>query len=118
MTMQPIYATSGEWVALIHNGYLFDTRGEWIGWLEGREIYNLDGFYVGELSPDGRILRDRVSPQRPRKRLPPAPPKILPPARVPLAPLFAELPWSKLDVFEEEPHVFRFISDLRPDWED
>ena len=115
--MRPIYATSGEWVALLQNGYLFDTRGEWIGWLDGQDVYSLDGFYVGVLSTDSRILRERLRPERPRHRLPPAPPKTRPPAMVPLAPLFAELPWKTIDVFEEEPEVFKFISDLRPDWE-
>ncbi len=32
--------------------------------------------------------------------------------------MFAELPWKLVDVFEEEPDIFRYISELRPDWED
>lgn len=115
--MRPIYASNGEWVAFTHNSYLFDTQGEWIGWLEGQEVYTLDGFYVGRLSADGRVLRERIGSHRPRRSPPPPPPSVRPPAHVPLAPLFAELPYGVVDVFEEDPHVFTRISDLRPDWE-
>ncbi len=116
--MQPIYSTNGEWVALLHNGHLYDTRGEWIAWLDGRDVYTRDGMYVGFLSDDRRILRQRVRRQRPLRPAPPAPPKVRPPATVPLASLFAELPWNLVDVFEEEPEIFKYISELRPDWED
>ena len=116
--MKPIYSTNGEWVALLREGRLYDTRGDWIGWLEGRDVYTRDGEYAGFLSDDGRILRERVRRQRPRRPAPPTPPRIRPPAKVPLAPLFAEQPWNLVDVFEEAPEVFKYISDLRPDWEE
>jgi len=32
--------------------------------------------------------------------------------------MFAELPWNMVDVFEEDPAIFKHISALRPDWED
>ena len=115
--MQPIYSTSGEWVALLHEGHLYDTCGERIAWLDGNEVYNRDGLYAGFLSKDGRVLRERVRRPRPLRPGPSAPPKIRSPAHVPLAPLFAELPWSQVDVFEEEPEVFEYVSDLRPDWD-
>jgi len=115
--MQPIYSTNGEWVALLHEGRLYDTRGELIAWLDGKDVYTCDGMYVGFLSDDRRILRERIRQQRPLRPVPPAPPKIRPPASVPLAPLFSELPWNLVDVFEEEPEVFKYVSDLRPDWE-
>ena len=115
--MQPIYSTTGDWVALLHDDRLYDTYGEWIGWLEDRDVYNRDGFYTGVLSNDGRILRERVQTQRARRPLPPVTPRIRPPATVPLAPLFAELAWKTIDVFEEKPQAFKYISDLRPDWE-
>jgi len=115
--MRPIYSTNGEWVALLHEGNLYDTRGEWIGWLQGKEVYTRDGIYAGVLWDDGRIVCERVRPRRPRIPVPRAPLKIRPPAIVPLAPLFAELPWRMIDVFEEEPEVFTYVSDLRPDWE-
>jgi hypothetical protein len=130
--MQPIYSTAGDWVALLHEGFLFDTYGERIAWLDGKDIYTLDGEYAGFLSDDGRVLRKRVHKQRSLRAVPFAikggptashaspslPSKIRPPARVPLAPLFAELPWQLVDVFEENPEIFEHISDLRPDWED
>jgi hypothetical protein len=116
-TMQVIYSTNGEWVALLYDGQLYDTLGEWIAWLDGREVYTRDGEYVGFLSDDGRVLRERVRRRRVVRPAPPAPPKIRPPASVPLPPLFAELPWKLVDVFEEDPEVFKYISDLRPDWE-
>ena len=120
--MQPIYSTNGEWVALLHKdehgGHLYDTLGERIAWLDGKEVYTLEGEYVGFLSADGRILRERIRRQRPLRPSPPAPPRVRPPASVPLAPLFAELPWSQVDVFEEEPDIFKYISELRPDWDE
>lgn len=115
--MQPIYSTNGEWVALLQEGRLYDTLGELIAWLDGRDVYTCDGMYAGFLSDDRRILRERIRRQRPLRPVPPAPPKIRPPASVPLAPLFSELPWNLVDVFEEEPEVFKYVSDLRPDWE-
>jgi hypothetical protein len=116
--MKPIYSTNGEWVGLIERPYVYDTMGEWIGWLDGKDIYTRDGMYAGFLSGDGRILRERVHQQRPLRSVPPVPPRIRPPASVPLAPLFAELPWNQVDIFEEEPEIFKYVSDLRPDWED
>jgi len=116
--MQAVYSTNGEWVALIHEGRLYDTQGEWIAWLDDKEVYNRDGQYAGFLSNDRRILRERVHRNRPLRAAPPGPSKLRPPSHVPLAPLFAELPWNVVDVFEEEPNIFRYVSELRPDWED
>jgi hypothetical protein len=116
--MQPIYSTAGDWVALLHDGWLYDTRGEWIAWLDGQDVYTRDGMYVGFVSGDGRLLRERIRRQRPLRPVPPGPERLRPPATVPLAPLFSELPWKLEDVFEEEPEVFRYVSELRPDWED
>ncbi len=120
--MHPIYSTNGEWVAMLHESRLYDTLGEWIAWLDGQEVYNRDGQYVGFLSNEargtcGRILRERIRKNRPLRPAPPGPAKFRPPSHVPLAPLFAELPWNTVDVFEENPHIFRYISELRPDWE-
>lgn len=115
--MKPIYATNGEWVALVERGYLYDVSGEWIGWHEGRSVYTRDGQYAGYFSDDQRVLRPRVREHHPLHIIPPPPPPIHPPQRVPLPPLFAELPWNLIDVFDEEPEVFKNISDLKPDWE-
>jgi hypothetical protein len=116
--VKPIYTTRGEWVALIEGNYLYDTYGEWVGWLDGKDVYTRDGEYVGFVSGDWRILRDRIRQQRQIRRSPPVPPKASIPAKVPLAPMFAELPWHLVDVFEEDPNLFKHISELKPDWED
>jgi hypothetical protein len=112
--MQPIYSTNGEWVAQLHNGQMYNTRGECVAWLDGKDIYTRDGLYAGFLSDDGRVLRERIRRQRSLRAAPVAPTKVRPPATVPLAPLFAELPWNLVDVFEEEPEIFTYVSDLRP----
>jgi hypothetical protein len=117
MRLAPIYRTDGEWVALLQGRYLYNTRGEWIGWLEGRDVYSRDGEYVGYLSDDQRVLRTRIRTQRPLHTSPPVPPAVRPPATVPLPPLFAELPWQIVDVFDEDPRIFDYVSDLRPDWD-
>lgn len=117
--MKYIYSTAGDWVALLDEdrGYMYDAGGEWIAWLDGRDLYTRDGVYAGFLSDDGRVLRDRIRKQRPLRAAPRPGSKIRPPASAPLAPLFSELPWNQVDVFEEEPEVFRYVSELRPDWE-
>jgi hypothetical protein len=114
---KPIYSTAGEWVALLQENLIYDTRGEWIAWLDGKEVYTRDGERVGFLSSDGRVLCERLRRQWPLRPTPPALPKIRPPAGVPLPPMFAELPWNLVDVFEEEPEVFKFVSERRPDLE-
>lgn len=114
---KPIYSTAGEWVALIEGNLIYDTLGEWIAWLDGKDVYTRDGEWVGFLSDDGRVLRERIRKQRPLRPAPQAPPKIKPPATVPLPPMFTELPWNLVDVFEEEPEIFKFVSERRPDWE-
>jgi hypothetical protein len=115
--MKPIYTTDGEWVAMLEGHYLYDTYGEWVGWLDDEDVYTRDGEYAGFLSNDARILRDRVRRQRQIRRAPPAAPKIKIPAKVPLAPMFSELPWNLVDIFDEDPDIFKHISDLKPDWE-
>ncbi len=102
-------------MAILFEGSLFDTLGEWIGWLDGDDVYALDGEYVGYLSEDGRLLRPRVLPYRQRRRPPLQQPRFQPPAGVPLPPLFRELSFDTVDVFEESPAVFGLVSDLRPD---
>lgn len=110
-----IYRTDGEWMALLFEGNLFDTLGEWIGWLDGDDVYTLDGEYVGYISEDGRLLRPRVLPYRQRRRPPTQQPRFQAPASVPLPPLFKELSYDTVDVFEETPGTFALVSDLHPD---
>ena len=110
-----IYRTDGQWMAMLYEQDLFDTLGEWIGWLEGRRVYKLDGEYVGEISQGGRLLRPRVSPRFERKRPPARRPHLRPPQHVPLPPLFAELGYDVIDVFQETPDIFGMVDELRPD---
>jgi len=112
-----IFDTRGDWHATKLGDALFSTRGEYIGFVEGQDVYKRDGEWIGRLSKDGRILRKRAERRRPfHPNPPPPPPKPgrLPP-RAPLPPMMAELEYSTIDVLDEEPDIFRRISDLRPD---
>ena len=110
-----IYRTDGQWMAMLYGQDLFDTLGEWIGWLEGKRVYKLDGEYVGDISQGGRLLRPRVLPRLARKRPPARRPHLRPPQRVPLPPLFAELGYDVVDVFQETPDIFSMVDELHPD---
>jgi hypothetical protein len=102
-------------MVIVYDGHLFDTTGEWVGWLDGADVYSLEGEYVGYLSEDGRLLRQRVLPYH-KKRIPPTGrPHVQLPQTVPLPPMFAELSYSVVDVFEEEPDIFAVVHELRPD---
>ena len=113
--MVPIYRSDGEWVAVYVSGNLFNVDGEWIGYLVGREVYDTSGMYLGFLSNDKRLLRKRSVDTRPRMEVPPRPERPDIPASMPLAPLFAALPHSIIDMFEEHPEKLMFISETRPD---
>lgn len=112
-----IYDTRGDWHATRIGDFLFNTRGEYVGFVENGEVYKADGEWIGRLSRDGRILRKRSEHRRPFHPRPPAPPPRPErlPARAPLPPLMAELDFSTVDVLDEEPEIFKRISDLRPD---
>lgn len=114
-----IYTTVGDWMATLIGPHLFDTRGEYVGYIDGpeRAVYTRDGEWVGDLSKDGRILRKRAAQRRPLQATPlPKPPKPsnLPP-RAPLPPQMAELRYDTVDVLEEEPDIFKRLSDRRKD---
>ncbi len=117
--MEPIYRSDGQVVALVHRGNLHNVDGEWIGFLLGAEVYGATGEYIGYLSDDRRLLRSR----RPPQQLPVTPPESWPPRlrgipeRFPLARLFRQLPFGLIDVFEEFPDRFKYVSELRPDLE-
>ncbi|MGC8856957.1 MAG: hypothetical protein ACP5QU_09165 [Anaerolineae bacterium] len=118
-TLIPVYTSQGDAEAFLSYPYLFNRNGEWIGWVTPRrEVYSVLGYYVGYLSNDPRILRKRAtSTLRPRLTPPPAPPKIYPPATIPLAPLMSELPQNIIDVLQEEPERLHTVDagELRPD---
>ena len=115
--MHPIYRSDGEVVAVVHRGYLYNIDGEWIGQLRGAEVFGASGEYMGYLSQDRRLLRKRNPTKRPHVPPPTPWPSSLKsiPERFPLATLFKQLPFSVIDVFEEFPERFRYISELRPD---
>jgi hypothetical protein len=112
-----IFDTYGDWQATKIGNYLFSPRGEYIGYVEDEDVYKRDGEWIGRLSKDGRILRKRTERRREFHPNPPAVPprpEKLPP-RAPLPPMMAELNFSTIDVLEEDPGIFKQISDLRPD---
>ncbi|NDJ54485.1 MAG: hypothetical protein GYB68_15560 [Chloroflexi bacterium] len=116
MAPQYIWNTDGDWIATRIDDHIWDLTGTWVAWLDGDEVFTVDGEWVGRLHKDGRILRKRAAVQRHlRDDIPPYPEKPDLPARSPLPPMFIELDYSTIDVLEEDPDVFRHISDKRPD---
>lgn len=116
--MEPIYRSDGEWVAVYEKGHLYSVEGDWIGFVIGRRVFNAGGEYVGFLSDDRRLLRRRTERDDvPRRDPPPPPPRPQLPTNVPLPPLFRELPFHIIDVFEEEGRNLLYVSETRPDME-
>jgi hypothetical protein len=113
---QIIWNTYGDWMATRIDTYIWDLTGTWVAWLDGDEVFTTDGEWVGTLSKDSRILRKRAAKRPPlRTDLPPTPEKPQLPARAPLPPAFSELTYSVIDVLEEDPDVFKRVSEHRPD---
>lgn len=113
-----IYDTHGDWQATRMGPYLFDSRGEWIGFTEARAVYTRDGEWVGDLAKDGRILRKRAGAKRPlNSSIPPKPTlkKSELPGRAPLPQQMGEFGFDMIDVLEEDPEVFKRLSDRRAD---
>ncbi len=113
-----IYDTHGDWQATRIEKYVFDGRGEYIGFVEGRTIYTRDGEWVGDLSKDGRILRKRAGAKKPLNPNLPAKPLLKKsdlPGRAPLPQQMAEIGYDTIDVLEEDPEIFKRLSDRRPD---
>jgi hypothetical protein len=113
-----IYDTHGDWQATRIGPYLFDGRGEWIGFVEGRAVHTRDGEWVGDLAKDGRILRKRAGAKRPLNTNIPVKPTIKKselPGRAPLPQQMGEFGFDMIDVLEEDPEVFKRLSDRRAD---
>lgn len=112
-----IYDTRGDWCATKIANAIYDTRGEYVAFLEDGEVYKRDGEWIGRLSKDGRILRKRTELRRELHENPPPRPEKPErlPARAPLPPMTAELDYSIVDVLDEDPEIFKRISDQRPD---
>lgn len=111
-----IWNTYGDWVATLVDTFIWDQTGTWVGWLDGDEVFTTDGEWVGTLSRDLRILRKRSAVRPPlRTDIPSKPAKPDLPGRAPLPPSFSELTYSIYDVMEEDPEVFKRLSDMRKD---
>lgn len=114
-----VYNTAGDWCGVVLGGALFDQRGEYIGFMlnDVFDVYTTSGEWIGNLWPDGRIIRKRNYTRPPLlKTLPPKPKKPAKfPSRAPLALIPAELGFDKVDVLEWDEEVFKRLSDLLPD---
>ena len=113
-----IYTTAGDWMATVVGRYVFDSRGEYVAFLDGVSVYTRDGEWAGDLSKDGRVLRKRAGAKKPLHPSPLPKPTIKKsdlPGRAPLPPQNAELSYDTVDVLEEDPEVFKRLSDRRPD---
>jgi hypothetical protein len=112
-----IFDTHGDWQATRMGNLLFDTRGEYIGFVVETDVYKADGEWVGQISRDNRIVRKRAGQRKPAIPNPPAkPPKPTNlPARAPLPPMPSELSYDIIDVMEEDPEIFKRVSDLKKD---
>lgn len=115
----PIYTTRGEVGAFLYYPYIFNLQGEWIGWITTeRKVYSVHGHHVGYITNEPRILRNRSQDFSSVRALPPtAPPSILPPSHLPLAPQLPELPMTTIDILDESPELLPPIDfgDLRDD---
>ena len=115
--MISLYRSDGAWVAIYDKGNVYNIDGEWLGFTVGREVYSPLGQYIGFLSDDQRLLRTRTEPKMPLVAPPPRPPRPQIPSSMPLAPMLRSLPYQIIDVFEEFPEQFSFVSETRPDME-
>jgi hypothetical protein len=114
-----VFDSHGEWHATLLNNCLWDARGDYIGFVRGanHDVYTVYGEWIGNLSPDGRIVRKRVTNRQVMlkiRKLPPPKPNNLPP-RAPLPPMTADLGYHYIDVLEWDPNVFKNVPDLKPD---
>ncbi|MCK6578023.1 MAG: hypothetical protein L6Q98_07965 [Anaerolineae bacterium] len=113
-----IFDTAGDWHATMLNWYIFDARGDYIGFVRNADydVFTRSGEWIGNLFPDGRIIRNRNADRPPLlKQLPPVPSKPKLPARAPLPPINGDLGYSRIDVLEWDPEIFKRLSDLVPD---
>ena len=113
-----IYDTRGEWHATVLQWYVFDGRGDYVGFVrnESYDVYTISGEWIGQIFHDGRIVRNKNVDRPPLlKKLPPKPSRAKLPPTAPLPPMNAELGFSRMDVLEWDPEIFKRLSDLVPD---
>lgn len=103
----PIYTSRGDVGGFLQYPHLYSPEGEWIGWVTPeQEVFSVRGSYVGRITKEPRILREREFRSDQRRLVPPEPPAaIRVPARVPLAPLMAEIAQNLIDVLDEDPDL-------------
>lgn len=103
----PIYTTRGDVGGFLQYPHLFNPDGEWIGWVTpAKEVFSVSGSFVGRMTNEPRILREREFRSDQPRQVPPEPPQaITVPARVPLAPLMAEIAQNLIDVLDEDPDL-------------
>jgi hypothetical protein len=101
----PIYTSKGDAEAFLVYPYLFNRIGDWIGFVTPkRDVYSVRGEYVGTLTNDPRIVRKRAtSTLKPGLKPPPKPPKVYPPATIPLPPMMSDLSLSLIDILLDAP---------------
>ena len=115
-----IFDTRGDVHGIKLGEFLYDMRGEYIGFVRGEifDVFTLYGEWIGNLVPDGRIVRKRTVDRPPLlKERPPRQPKIRVTARVPLPPMTSDLGFDRIDVLEWDDEIFKRVSDLMPDIE-
>ncbi|MBK8025990.1 MAG: hypothetical protein IPK19_32545 [Chloroflexi bacterium] len=113
-----VFDTAGDWHATVLGWYIFDVRGDYIGFVRNAnyDVFTRSGEWIGNLYPDGRVIRNRNAERPPLlKNLPPVPPKPKLPPRAPLPPINGDLGYSRIDVLEWDPDIFKRLSDLVPD---
>ncbi len=115
-----IFDTRGDVHGVLIGQYLYDMRGEYMGYVRGEDynVFTGSGEWVGNIWPDGRIVRKRNFQRPPLETdKPAAQPKIRITARIPLPAMAADLGFDKVDVLEWDDEIFKRISDLTPDIE-
>lgn len=110
----PIYTSSGQTGGFLVYPYIYNSLGDWIGWVTSdRKVYSVYGRYVGWMNQDRRILRRRGEvDQHPSLSPLPVPPRLIPPATIPLPPMMSELKYETMDVLDEMPELLPTLDEF------
>ncbi|MEN8098249.1 MAG: hypothetical protein ABFQ89_04175 [Chloroflexota bacterium] len=116
--MKPIFRSDGEVMAVEHQGHLYSVEGDWLGEIRGHAVITDNGRKLGYLSPDQRLLNERT-PRGNERQVPGRRQRILHsiPMSFKLPPMFKNIPFHIIDVFEEHPNLVQKARELRPDIE-
>jgi sporulation protein YlmC with PRC-barrel domain len=115
MAVRYLFNTSGEYVAFIQDGNLFNPNGKWLGVIaNGNEVYNTNGLYIGLLLDDDRVVIDKNWSIPKAIRRPSSPLKPITPIH-PLKRLkMFQVPYPYRDVFE---NIRGTVQELIPQFE-